>query len=148
MIIFFCYAILAVKPDFKKIALMAAIQGLINYVILLPLSLGFHTAIQTITLIVLIYLATRVSLTRVTFSVLLCIVVFIAVEMVTVPFLLKTTGENYLEVYNNPLLRSAFSLPMEISLLVLALLRYKFLGWMENNDRKIRGKLFKEKSSS
>lgn len=134
MIIFFCYAILGVKPDIKKIALIAAIQGLVNYVALLPVSYGFHTAILTITLIVLIYMATGDSLPRVTFSVLLCLVIFIALEMATVPFLLQATGKKYLEVYNNPLLRSAFSLPQEISLLILALLRYKFSGWKKNND--------------
>lgn len=127
---------------------MGAIQGLVNYVALLPLSFGFHTGILTITLIVLIYLATGVSLPRVTFSVLLCLVVIIGLEMAIVPFLLDATGKEYLEVYNDPQLRSAFALPQEISLLVLALLRYKFLGWKRNNDGQARGKLSKEKSGS
>lgn len=139
---------MAVKPDFKIIILIAAIQGLVNYVVLLPVSYGFHTGILTITLIVLIYLTTGVSLPRVMFSVLLCFVVFISVEIATCPFLLKVTGKEYLEVYNNPLLRSAFSLPQEISLLVLALIRYKYLGWKQKNDGQDRGKLSEEEFRS
>ena len=148
VIIFFCCAVLAIKPDFKKIILMAAIQGLVNYVALLPISYGFHTGILTITLIVLIYMVTGASLPRIVFSVLLCLVVFIAVEIAILPLLLKAAGKSYLEVYNNPLLRAAFSLPQEISLLVLALLRYKLLGWKKNNDGQNCGKLPEEKSSS
>lgn len=147
VIIFFCYAVLAIKPDLKKIVLLAVIQALVNYVALLPLSFGFHTAVLTVTLIILVYLATGASLPRVTFSVLLCFVVYVLLELAIVPLLLKVTNKGYLEVYNNPLLRSAFAFPQEFIILIIALLRYKYLGWKKRNDGQAHCKLYEKKSS-
>jgi len=135
VVILFCYAVLAVKPDYKKIALLAVVQGLVNYVSLLPMSFGFHTAILTVTLIIIIHLSARVSLPQTTLAALTCLLVFITVEPLINPVLLKITGKEYLESYNNPWLRSAFSLPTEGIFLLLALLRYQLLGRKLNNDR-------------
>ena len=133
VVILFCYSLLGIKANLKDIFLLAVIQGMLNFVILLPITFGFHTVVLTFTLIILLYWKTKINISKVILCVLICLLIFIVIEAISLPLLLKLTGTQYRVMFNDPILRSLFSAPQELVIFLLAIIKYKFME--KFNDR-------------
>ena len=142
VVILFCYSLLGIKANLKDILLLAVIQGMLNFVILLPISLGFHTVILTFTLIFLLYWKTRINISKVILCVLICLLIFIVIESISLPLVIKLTGTQYSIGFYDPILRSIYTAPQVLIIFLLAIINYKFKE--KFNDRQNGYKFFKK----
>ena len=127
VIVLFCYSLLGIKANLKDIFLLAVIQGMLNNVILLPMSFGFHTIILTFTLILLLYWKTKINISKIILCVLVCLLIYILIEAITIPLILNLTGKQYSIMFNDPILRSLMAAPEELVLFLLAIIKYGFM---------------------
>jgi hypothetical protein len=105
----------------KKILAIAALQAVTNQLQLLQINSGIHVAIMVISLAIYIRVLARPLLSRSLLAALISYLVLIIVEAASVPPLLKIVGLALPAAYANPFLRSAFTLPYEVVLLLAAL---------------------------
>lgn len=123
VMVLFVFSLLRLRFQWKTVLAVAFLQALANFVRLLPIAAGMHTVILIITLSVLVGIFTRARLSRVFISVFICFSIVLFLELVYAQPLLRLTGLSYEAVFGSPYLRALFSLPYEVVLLALALLK-------------------------
>lgn len=126
------FAFLGLPLEGKKIAVVALLQTLTNAVRLLPIAFGMHTVLLTISLAFYVRLVTGVRASRVFWAVIACGLIVLGLELIYFIPLQKLSGLAYEEIIKNPLLRGLYSLPYEVTLLILALVKDYY-------NRKARG---------
>ncbi|MEW6769851.1 MAG: hypothetical protein AB1330_00470 [Bacillota bacterium] len=119
----FVFSLLNLRLQDKRVLYVALLQTVTNLVRLLPIAFGIHTVVLTISLVVYTRLFTGVRLSRTFAAVLACLIIVLGIEMILYPPLLKLTGLNYETMFANPFIRAAFTLPYEMILLLLALVK-------------------------
>ncbi|ACV63830.1 hypothetical protein Dtox_3078 [Desulfofarcimen acetoxidans DSM 771] len=127
VVILFCYSLLGIKANIKDIFLLAVIQGIFNFVIFLPISFGFHSVILTFTLIFLLYWKTKINISKIILCVLVCLLTYLLIEAISLPLMVKLTGKQYSVMFNDPILRAFLAAPVELAVLLLAIIKYKFM---------------------
>lgn len=115
------FSLLNLRLQYKKILTIALLQALTNQVQLLNIANGIHTVILIISLGIYVKLFTKSLLSKTLLAVLIGVVIVAVVELSYALPLFKITELAYTTVYANPFLRSAFALPYEIVLLLVAL---------------------------
>ena len=123
------FSLAKIRYEAKPILSIAAIMALTNLIVRsLPIAFGVHTVILIIAIVFYTRLFTGAKLSKIFLSVLLTSALVATAEMVYIKPLLNWTGLTLDEVYANPFLRSAFALPEEVLMLLLALgiNRYRF----------------------
>lgn len=123
IMVLFVFSLLRLRFQWKAVVAIAFLQSLANFVRLLPVAAGIHTVILIITLSVLVGVFTRERPSKVFISVLVCFSVGLFLELVYLQPLIKLSRLSYETIFSNPYLRALFSLPYEVVLLVLALLK-------------------------
>lgn len=117
------FSFLCLRFDFKKIAAIAVLQSATNLVRLLPVAFGVHSVILIISLAIYVHLIARVRLSRVFLAVLGAFVICCLAEMIYSVPLMKITGRTYEEAFANPMLRELYSIPYQLVLLAVALVK-------------------------
>lgn len=135
-----CFALLKLRFDWKIIIILALLWAITNLVRLLPIAFGMHTIILTITLIIYLRFLTRAKLLNIFKATLFCLLIVISLELIYYKPLLDVTLFSHDYVDSVPILRSLFTLPYELVLLVLAL----FL----NNRNKKMGRFIQSQDHS
>ncbi|WP_027355643.1 hypothetical protein [Desulfofundulus thermocisternus] len=120
------FALLGLPLEWRKIAAVALLQTVTNLVRLLPIAFGMHTVILAISLAIYTRLFTGKNFSKIIFAVIVCFIVITIVELISVRPLMNFTNFSYEQVIKNPLLRGLFSLPYELALLTLALVKNYF----------------------
>ena len=115
------FSLLNLRFQAKQILAVAALQAVTNQLQLLNINSGVHMAIMIISLAVYIRVVARPLLSRSLLVALISYLVLSIVEVASVPPLIKIAGLSLPDVYANPFLRSAFTLPYEVVLLLAAL---------------------------
>ncbi|MGD0153490.1 MAG: hypothetical protein ABSC17_06975 [Thermacetogeniaceae bacterium] len=115
------FSLLNLRLQYKNILMIALLQALTNQVQLLNIANGIHTIILIISLAIYIRLVTKSLMSKALLAVLISFVILTIVELSYAYPLLRITGLALKTVYDNPFLRSAFALPYEIVLLLVAL---------------------------
>lgn len=116
------FAFLRLPLEGRKILLVAVLQAFTNAVRLLPIAFGMHTVILTISLAFYVRLVTGARLSRALWAVILCVLIALGLELLYFIPLQKLSGLSYERIVGNPALRGLFSLPYEVTLLILALI--------------------------
>lgn len=117
------FALLRLPLEGRKIALVALLQTVTNAVRLLPIAFGMHTVILTISLAFYVRMVTGVRISRAFWAVILCMLIVLGLELLYFIPLQKLSGLAYEEIVKSPALRGLFSLPYEVTLLILALVK-------------------------
>ncbi len=120
------FSLLGLPLEWKKIAAVALLQTVTNLVRLLPIAFGMHTVILAISLVIYTRLVTGAKPSRVFLAVLVCFIVISLVELISVKPLMALSNLSYEQAVKDPLLRGFFSLPYEVALLMLALVKNYF----------------------
>ncbi len=115
------FSLLNLRFQAKKILAVAALQAVTNQLQLLNINTGVHLAIMVISLAIYIRVVARPLLSRSLLAALISYLVLCILEVASVPPLIKIAGLPYPAVYADPFLRSAFTLPYEVVLLLAAL---------------------------
>lgn len=117
------FSLLGLPLEWKKIAAVALLQAVTNLVRLLPIAFGMHTVILTISLVVYTRIFTGARPSKIFLATIVCFIVIFVVELALLKPLMDISSFSYEQVVRNPLLRGLFSLPYEIALLLLALVK-------------------------
>lgn len=120
------FSFLRVGFEWKKLMGVAVLQAVTNLVRLFPIAFGIHSIVLIISLAVYIRLFTRVRLSRVFVAVMGTFVILMLMEFIYVAPLLKLTGKSYEEVFASPALRELYSLPYQLVMLAIALVKNHF----------------------
>lgn len=115
------FSLLNLRLRDKKVLYIAFLQTLTNLVRLLPIALGIHTIVLTVSLATYTRFFTGVRLSRTFIAALVCFAIMAAAELIYLKPLLNLTGLSYETMFTNPFLRAAFALPEEIIFLLIAL---------------------------
>jgi hypothetical protein len=115
------FSILGLKLRDKRIIYISLLQTLTNLVRVLPIAFGMHSVLLLFSLVLYTRLFTKQPLSRIFLAGLVCFITLATAELIYTKPLLNWTGLSYTEAFSNPLLRAAFALPGEITLLAVAL---------------------------
>jgi len=115
------FSLLNFRFQAKKILTVAALQAVTNQLQLFNINSGVHVAVMVVSLAIYIRVLARPILSRSLLAALISYLVLLIVEAASVPPLLKIIGLALPAAYANPFLRSAFTLPYEVVLLLAAL---------------------------
>ncbi|MBE3586105.1 MAG: hypothetical protein IMW94_08090 [Thermoanaerobacter sp.] len=120
------FALLGLPLEWRKIAAVALLQTVTNLVRLLPIAFGMHTVILAISLAIYTRLFTGARLSKIFLAIATCFMVIFSVELITIKPLMAICNITYEQAVKSPLLRGLFSLPYELALLTLALVKNYF----------------------
>jgi hypothetical protein len=121
-------ALVGIKPDLKKLLVMAVLQAICSYFIrALPLVYGVHMVLQLLTTFILIKLILGYGWGITLPAVLLGFVIFTGIlDPLYIPFITKKVPLDM--ILANPWLRVAVSFPQQLAMLAIVLVcrRYDF----------------------
>ncbi len=117
------FSFLCLRFEWRKVFKIAFLLALFNLVRFLPLAPGMNTVILMIALAVLINVFTGTRMSKAFIAVLVSSVIVLFLEMLYAKPLLQLTGLSYEATFVNPFLRALFSLPYQIVLLVIAIIK-------------------------
>jgi two-component system sensor histidine kinase AgrC len=118
--------LVGIRPDLKKLGIVAVLQALCSYFIrALPIVYGVHMVLQLFTTFIIIKLVLKYKWTTVLLGVLIGFVVFTGIiDPLYVPMLVRFVPLN--EIMTNAWLRVAASAPEQIIMLIIVLVCRKF----------------------
>lgn len=115
------------KPRLNQLLIIGIFHALVSYIIRgSQVPFGLHTIILSLTLILIIHAVTRFNIMTSALAGLAGLTIFVTVEMLTAPQLLRITGYTFEEVLTDHILRVYFSLPEALILLLITLLCRRF----------------------
>ncbi|OAT87051.1 hypothetical protein [Desulfotomaculum copahuensis] len=119
----FVFSFVGLRLEPGKILLVALLQTATNLVLLLPIAFGVHTILLIFALAFYVRLATDARLSKVMVAVVGCFVIVGVTEFLYISPLLHLTGLSYVTVTASPGLSALFSLPYDVLLVVMALVK-------------------------
>jgi phosphoglycerol transferase MdoB-like AlkP superfamily enzyme len=118
----FIFSMVKITYETKPILWITTLMAVTNLLVRqLPIAFGVHTVIIILAFALFTRLFTRAQLSKIFLSLLLVMAIIVAAEMIYSQPLLKLTGLTYEECFGSPILRAAFALPGELTVLLVAL---------------------------
>jgi hypothetical protein len=117
------FSLVKIKYEMKPILCITTLVAVTNLLVRqLPIAFGVHTVILLFSFAIYTRLFTRAQLSKIFLSLLLTMAILVAAETIYSNPLLNLTGLTYEECFGNPLLRAAFAIPGELTVLLVALI--------------------------
>lgn len=120
------FTLVGIKPDLKRLTIVAVMQALGSYLIRgLPFVYGVHTLLQLMTMVILVKLILSYKWQMTLPGVLLGYAIFIGIiDPLYLPFIVKIVPVEV--ILSNTWIRIAASIPEQLIVLVIVLLSYKY----------------------
>lgn len=116
------YSLVKIEYEAKPILSIASLMALTNLLVRqLPIAFGVHTVILIFAFAIIARFFTRAQLSKIFLSLLLTMAILVAAEAIYSNPLLNLTGLTYEKCFGNPILRAAFALPGELTVMLVAL---------------------------
>ena len=126
LIILMGFTFIGVKPDLKRLGVVAAAQALCSYLIRsLPLPFGVHIILQLFPMAILVKFIIGYKWKHVLLGVFLGAAIFTGIlDSLYIPLVVRIVP--FEVIYNNPWVRIAVSIPEQLAMLVIILLCKKY----------------------
>jgi hypothetical protein len=124
--------LIGMRPPFRKIVLVAIIQGLAAYYIRRNVEFGMHTLLQYISMCIFVWLIIRIPLHLSFLGVLIGIVISSLIEGTMVLIIPKLIGLTLVEIMSRSWMRVGLFLPQLSILSTLTYLCWKYNFTLEN----------------